>query len=220
MLDRTASLGEPLIEMRSPSHKGSRKDQRKLADLTKRFKSAMKQSLEGILQAGDVLIEAKRALPHGKWLSWVEQDLKIGIRSAQILMFIARNPVISNATHESLLLPVSPRTLYELSQFQPARLSALISSGRITPGLTREEAVALRHGAVSKQERLTAPKLKHAIATLVNVCLVLGGSDVVLAYIRGLEDISTIAPTAKELRQAAVWAKHKLATRCASQTSK
>ena len=53
--------------------------------------------------------------------------------------------------------------------------------------MTREEAVALRHR--TSQERSQAPKLKREIAALLEVCIILGGGDGVLAHIRDLKDV-------------------------------
>ncbi len=108
------------------------------------------------------------------------------MHAAEMLMFLARNEVISNPCHWHDF-PPSPRTLWELTQIHPKqRLLDLIASGKINPGMTREEAVALRHR--TSQERSQAPKLKREIAALLEVCIILGGGDGVLAHIRDLSD--------------------------------
>jgi hypothetical protein len=160
---------------------------------------------------GNILLEAKSKLPHGQWLPWIEQDLRIGIRSAQILMFIARHPVISNATQESYL-PPSPRTLYELCQLRPERLEQLINTGKVHSGLEREQAIALRRGTDSKQGRSSiAPKLRRELVPLLQACLSLGGPDVILGHIRRIPDWPEL-PTAKEFDCAARWVKRKIVT--------
>ena len=128
MLDRI-SLDKNLIEWRAEckaftrqqqngrqSH--SRRSQDKLSVFTTRFRNALKKSVEGIIEAGRVLIEAKSELEHGQFIDWVVGDLQFGtrgnrgpdLRKAQILMFLARNEVISNASHWHAF-PPSPRTL-------------------------------------------------------------------------------------------------------------
>ena len=103
------------------------------------------------------------------------------------------------------------RTLWELTQIRPKqRLLELIANGTINSGMTREEAVALRHR--TSQERSPAPKLKREIAALLEVCIILGGGDGVLAHIRDLKDVSNVPP-AKEFDRAARWARQKLAQR-------
>jgi hypothetical protein len=228
MLDRI-SLDAPLIELRLPrrpnyklphSLNAQHQVQQKRDVLTARFRNALKKSVEGIIEAGRVLIEAKNELEHGQFIEWVVCDLRfggpeeggrqIGLRKAQMLMFLAKNEVISNANHWCVF-PPSWRTLWELSQIRSKqRLLELIASGKINPGMTREEAVALRHK--SSRERSPTPKLKRELADLLNVCIILGGGDGVLAHIRELRDVSNV-PAIKEFDRAARWAKQKLAAR-------
>ena len=66
----------------------------------------------------------------------------------------------------------------------------------------------LRHR--TSQERSPTPKLKREIAALLDVCIILGGGDGVLAHIRDLKDMSDLPP-AEEFDRAARWAKRKLA---------
>jgi hypothetical protein len=117
--------------------------------------------VEGIIEAGRVLIEAKNELEHGQFIDWVVRELRFGtrkagsceadIRKAQMLMFLARNEVISNPCHWHAF-PPSPRTLWELTQIRPKqRLLELIAKSKINSGMTREESIALRHG--TSQER-------------------------------------------------------------------
>jgi hypothetical protein len=228
MLDRI-SQDPPLIEFRSPrranpklprSLRDDQQAQQRLDLLTARFRNALKKSVEGIIEAGRVLIEAKNELEHGQFIEWVVCDLRfgdpqegsrrIGLRKAQMLMFLAKNELISNANHW-YAFPASWRTLWELSQIRPKqRLLELIASGKINPGMTREEAIALTHK--SSQERSPTPKLKREVAALLNVCIILGGGDGVLAHIRELKDVSNV-PVAKEFDRAARWARQKLARR-------
>jgi hypothetical protein len=188
--------------------------------LTARFRNALKKSVEGIIEAGRVLIEAKNELEHGQFIDWVVNDLRFGIRKdgsrpadlrkAQMLMFLARNEVISNACHWHAF-PPSSRTLWELTQVRPKqRLTELIANGAVNSGMTREEAVALRHK--TSQDRSPTPKLKREIAALLEVCIILGGGDGVLAHIRDLKDVDSLPP-AKEFDRAARWARQKLAER-------
>jgi hypothetical protein len=219
MLDRM-SRGPDLDESRSSRKTSNLQNQHKLSIFTARFRNALKKSVEGIIEAGRVLIEAKSELEHGQFSDWVVRELRFGtrkgdsseadLRKADMLMFLARNDVISNPCHWHDF-PPSPRTLWELTQIRPKqRLIELISNGSVNSGMTREEAVALRHR--TSQERSPSPKLKREIAALLEVCIILGGGDGVLAHIRDLKDVSN-APPAKEFDRAARWAKQKLAER-------
>jgi hypothetical protein len=87
----------------------------------------LKKSVEGIIEAGRVLIEAKSELDHGQFTDWVVRELRFGvrkdgngepdIRKAEMLMYLARNEVISNPCHWHAF-PPSPQTLWELTQIR------------------------------------------------------------------------------------------------------
>ena len=228
MLDHTANFhpslsryeSRPSQRLPNPDLQDSPGTREKLRVLTVRFRSALKKSVEGIVEAGRVLIDAKKELEHGQFTDWVVGELRFGtrklgsreadLRKAEMLMFLARNEVISNPCHWHAF-PPSPRTLWELTQIRPKqRLLELIANETINPGMTREEAVALRHKI--SQERSPSPKLKREIAALVEVCILLGGGDGVLAHIRDLKDVSNVPP-AKEFDRVTRWARQKLAER-------
>lgn len=167
MLERI-SLDKNLVEWRperktsTQRHQIGRQTRDKLSGLTARFQSALKKSVEGIIEAGRVLIEAKSELDHGQFIDWVVNELRFGtrkvgvrdadIRKAEMLMFLARHEVISKSCHWHDF-PPSPRTLWELTQLRPKqRLLELIANGTINSGMTREEAVALRQGNGTSRE--------------------------------------------------------------------
>src|SRR5271156_3879967 len=103
MLDRI-STEAPLIESRSPRKASNSQTQRKLSIFTTRFRNALKKSVEGIIEAGRVLIEAKNEIEHGQFTDWVVHELRFGtrkhsspeadLRKAEMLMFLARIEVI------------------------------------------------------------------------------------------------------------------------------
>jgi hypothetical protein len=72
----------------------------------------------------------------------VENDLSFGPRTAQMLMAVASNAVISNPNHGSFL-PPSWRTLYALSRLPQTLLLTKIKEGAIHPGLERKDVKAL-----------------------------------------------------------------------------
>jgi hypothetical protein len=88
----------------------------------------------GPSEAGRWLIEAKEGenkLAHGEFEKMVQDDtLQLSPRTAQMLMEIARHPVISNAKHVSLL-PPSWGTLYQLTRVETKALEAAIKDGRV-----------------------------------------------------------------------------------------
>jgi hypothetical protein len=71
----------------------------------KRIGAAWRKAVESIIEAGRILIEAKDALPHGRFLAMVQDRLRMGERTAQRLMAIAGDDWISNPTHVSHLPP-------------------------------------------------------------------------------------------------------------------
>ena len=179
----------------------------------------MKKSVEGIIEAGRVLIEAKDELEHGQFIDWVVNDLRFGIRKdgslvadlrkAEMLMFLARNEVISKACHWHEF-PPSPRTLWELTQIRPKqRLLELISNGAINSAMTREEAVALRHK--TSQERSPTPKKARDRRTAGGLYHFGRWRRRSCPYSRpkGRDNL----PPAKEFDRAARWARQKLAER-------
>ena len=117
-----------------------------------RVKFAWRRSVEGILEAGAVLIEAKKALPHGKFQSMVESELPFSSHTAQRLMTIARDPRLSNPAH-ALLLPPSWMTIFALSRLSDAEFASAIANGKINPGMERSQVAPLRANFKPRQPK-------------------------------------------------------------------
>jgi hypothetical protein len=69
-----------------------------LADLAARIKAehgaaaqSLKDSVRHAMTAGDLLIEAKARVPHGRWLPWLADHVSISERTAQLYMRVAKN---------------------------------------------------------------------------------------------------------------------------------
>jgi Protein of unknown function (DUF3102) len=69
-----------------------------LADLAARIRTeheatatALKRSVLHAMAAGDLLLEAKTAVPHGKWLCWFADNCTMSARTAQLYMKLAKN---------------------------------------------------------------------------------------------------------------------------------
>jgi hypothetical protein len=112
-----------------------------------RINEAWQKTVDGIIETGLRIHDARtgqHALPHGTFQEMVRDDLHFTPRTAQRLMAIASNKVLSNATHVSHL-PASWGTLYELSVIgdRGYDLEAGIESGAIHPKLERKEVKAL-----------------------------------------------------------------------------
>lgn len=124
-----------------------------------RINAEWRKSVEGILNVGRQLIAAKEACGHGEFLrmfngheSAVSEPVPFGERSAEMLMEVAGNKVISNPKFVSDL-PQSWGTLYELTKLDDEQIVAGIKAGEITPDMTRADAAALRADPVEKPER-------------------------------------------------------------------
>jgi Protein of unknown function (DUF3102) len=91
---------------------------------------------------GKLLIDAKAQMPHGSFLEMIEYDLPFGERTAQYLMVIARNEVLSNPKYSSLL-PGTWTVLHELAlvdeKLGVGTLEAWIKAGKIHPGIKGRE---------------------------------------------------------------------------------
>jgi hypothetical protein len=166
--------------------------------LTVEFQDALKKSVEGIIEAGNVLIRAKSQLKHGQWEEWIIRTLRFGqrarngkanVREAQELMLLARHPVISNPNYFNAL-PARIRTLTELSQIPEDQLEEHIDTGVVHPGLTRSEVKKLKPPGPkpNRKNPVLAPTLPDAIKVFLQFCLDVGRPDVVLGYIRSLRE--------------------------------
>jgi hypothetical protein len=116
-----------------------------------------KQTIRAILATGKLLLEARTALKHGEFASMIE-SLPFGRRTAERLISIAANPVLSNATHVSHL-PASWGTLYVLSKLPKQTLLARLADGTVHPALERFEAeqwaLAVHRKTTAKSELVT-----------------------------------------------------------------
>jgi hypothetical protein len=121
--------------------------------ITERYK----QTIRAFLETGRALIQAKKALGHGKFTAMVE-TLPFGQRTAERLIAIASNPVLSNPTHVSRL-PASWGTLYQLAKLPKQTLLERLEDGTINPALERSEAeqwASTTHRKIAtKSERAT-----------------------------------------------------------------
>jgi hypothetical protein len=105
------------------------------------IEAAWQSAVQGIIATGALLNEGKSKVDHGDWLKLV-QELPFGERTAQMLMAIAANPVLSDANHGSDL-PPSWRTLYELTRVPDDVLLARIEDHTINAGMERRDVAAL-----------------------------------------------------------------------------
>jgi hypothetical protein len=96
------------------------------------------KQIETILATGNLLLAAKAELEHGKFLKMIGSELPFKARTAQMLMNIAKHPVLSNAKYISHL-PPSWGTLSDLAAFPDSELIELIGNGSINPDMQRSD---------------------------------------------------------------------------------
>ena len=139
--------------------------------------SEWRKSVQGVLEVGRLLIQAKEKCEHGEFLrlfkgheNAVSEPVPFSERTAERLIAVASNPVISDPTHVSDL-PQSWGTLYELTKLDDETLIAGIKAGEITPETTRAQAAALHADPVEKPEKPPheemADAVKNAVTRLV-----------------------------------------------------
>jgi hypothetical protein len=107
--------------------------------------AAWQRGVESIVETGERLHQAKADpdMPHGSFEAMIQCKLPFGPRTAQRLMAIAGNTVLSNPTHVSHL-PPSWGTLAELAKLPTTLLLTKIKDGSINPRMERKDVKALK----------------------------------------------------------------------------
>jgi hypothetical protein len=110
-----------------------------------RINGHLRKSVEEIIQAGLDLIGAKDDLGPGKFTAMVEKQLRVTLRTAEMLMKVASHPVLRDPNHGSHL-PPSWRTLSELALLPAPLVQAKIEDGTINPEMQRKDVPRFRPG--------------------------------------------------------------------------
>jgi hypothetical protein len=112
-----------------------------------RIRTAWNKQVASIIETGQLLIEAKQALGFGNWVKMFsahpllpqnENRVPFGERTAEMLMEIARHPILSNPKFASDL-PPSWATLYELTALPHDLLENFINTQVVHPELKRSK---------------------------------------------------------------------------------
>jgi protein gp37 len=134
-----------------------------------RINDAAGKTVEAFINTGRMLLQSKGSVPHGTWERMfsdhpqaVAEPVVFGVRTAQRLMKIAGHPVISKATHASLL-PPTWGTLYELTQVPDDALEAALRDGMIRPDMPRDAVIVLKRIG---RERRAAERREQAALVL------------------------------------------------------
>lgn len=109
------------------------------------IKAAHEASVEGVIQMGKIIIEAKDEL--GDTFKTLQERLKevIGYSSTVLsnLTTIAKKEALADSAHWCYL-PTGYNTLYQLALVEDSKLVGAIMNGEVNPGMTLAEAKALR----------------------------------------------------------------------------
>ena len=111
---------------------------------------------------GKLLIEAKEKLEHGLFTTMIKSKLPFGPRTAEMLMRIAENPILSNPKYSSDLPPMW-FSLYRLSQMTEQDLEFLLDRASIRADMTCKQVEEL----VEEFGVLKFNQVGQAIATLM-----------------------------------------------------
>jgi len=132
-----------------------------LADLAARIKAeheAVGEAMKHAIAAGELLIEAKDKLPHGKWLPWLEANCEMSERTAQAYMRIARELTKIEPAKAQRVADLSVRDA--LRSFSRATGAARLSPEGLDRALAKAEAdgdmpldQTIRH--IRRDERLS-----------------------------------------------------------------
>jgi hypothetical protein len=112
-----------------------------VAQWVDRIRPHLAQAVEGIVEAGRQLNEAKAALPHGQFGPLLDH-LDLSRQMANRFMRVASNPVLANRSPVGGL-PAAVSVLDLLTQLPEDALEAAIERGDITPSTTRQQAASL-----------------------------------------------------------------------------
>jgi hypothetical protein len=115
-------------------------------DYVQRIAALWGRAQSAFLDIGRLLIRAKETLPHGEYMTAVEQRLPFASRTAYQLREAARWAIEMDRRKTIPLdrLPGSYSTIYLLSTLDPTALEAAEGEGLIRPELRRAELLAWR----------------------------------------------------------------------------
>jgi hypothetical protein len=130
-----------------------------------RITTTWRKATGSIIETGALLLEAKDRVEHGEFEEMIERELPFGPRAARMLMDIARNPILSDRNHGSVL-PPSWRTLYELTRLSEPVLLAKIKDHSIHPEMERRDVNVIFASVTGRAVRRTKTKRKEGPSLL------------------------------------------------------
>lgn len=112
------------------------------------------RAVEAIIETGRLLNEAKVACRHGYFLSFIEaakleKKLHFGQSTAEMLMRIAKNRVLTNSQYLGNL-PIALTTLYSLTSIPERELVGAIKQGLVNPDMKANDVAYLAYAKPDK----------------------------------------------------------------------
>src|SRR5258708_17824711 len=111
-----------------------------------------------VMAAGDLLIEAKKKLPHGEWLPWLTLHCEVSERTAQVYMQLARKrtEIEANPQRAADLTDLTVRKMLTMGAPPPAKVVEMITPHRIANprGAPASEAFSMAALNVELQENI------------------------------------------------------------------
>lgn len=115
------------------------------------IRASWSRSAEAVIETGRLCIDAKNNLAHGEWMRMADDLLPFGLRTAQRLMDIARDPKLSNTSNLSFL-PPHVSSLVELTKLDDDEFAERIKDGTINPDMEARE-LAQRRKLLRREQR-------------------------------------------------------------------
>ncbi|MBI5315854.1 MAG: hypothetical protein HZB34_07775 [Nitrospirae bacterium] len=164
-MDMNTQIAKPRTSTRTTS---ARRDvpEAQLQEWARRGTEKWRETVATIIAFGQFLIEAKAAAGHGNFSRLfkdhakpVDPPMPITQRTAEKLMSIAENPVLSNPANWSNLSNALS-TLDTLDHLPQEDLQRMIGEGKISPELTQDEAHMLLYCGTVKAQAAQAALAK------------------------------------------------------------
>ena len=155
------------------------------AEFVKAINQAWASGPEHIFEVGDLLIEAKKQLPHGQFEAMVESDLPFSSSTARKLREIAQDPKLRNRAHAHAL-PSSWTTLSELQKLKPKAFKKAVNDNQIKPEMQRSDAKRLRRDS-TKDDPIPGVAAPSGYAPPKTVCY---STSTTVWIIKELEELS------------------------------
>ncbi len=125
-------------------------------EIAAEFNVRFRRGVVAFCECGEMLLQAKGSMEHGRFVAWVEAALPIHLRTAQQFMQIAGDPnirrtVSSGKSESCALLPLDRRILAELCGLEPETFDGFVEDGVIHADMKRGDVkraqVAAAHAA-------------------------------------------------------------------------